>query len=164
MIRIRRHEPGDDLAVSVLLDGQFEGAGMYQLVQQLRRDGDMALECVASEGDDVYGYLVFSHLKSPENWWCLAVVAVSSAWRQKDADAYLIRQSLELAREQAAQAVLVLGDPAFYTPLGFAPVSRREAILPFGEERTQVLYLEENTPQELRRVIYPDAVGRAART
>ncbi|WP_226549003.1 GNAT family N-acetyltransferase [Celeribacter naphthalenivorans] len=162
-MRIRHIEPGDDLAVSVLLDGYFQGSGMFHMVQQLRLDQDMALECVACKGDDLFGYLAFSKLKSPDNWWNLAIVAVSSAWRQKDADAYMIRKSLEFAREHGAQAVVVVGDPAFYTPLGFAPIAGENIILPFGRERTQIAYLEDTAPQELRRVVYPDAVGQAAK-
>ncbi len=136
---------------------------MFHMVQQLRLDQDMSLECVACKGDDLFGYLAFSKLKSPDNWWNLAIVAVSSAWRQKDADAYMIRKSLEFAREHGAQAVVVVGDLAFYTPLGFAPIAGENIILPFGRERTQIVYLEENAPHELRRVVYPDAVGQAAK-
>lgn len=119
MPHLRPEQPRDQQAISDLLHLSFGGGDEARLVDNLRRDGDLSLSMVAEVAGCVIGYLALSPLRAEGPALALAPVAVHPAVQGRGIGSAMIHTVLT---ELPDFAVVVLGDPAFYTGLGFAPV------------------------------------------
>ena len=115
---IRRETRKDTDAVAALLTEAFGGTDEASLVHSLRRDGDLSLSLVADAGGAVIGHAALSPLQADRAAYALAPVAVSPKAQRRGIGAALVQQAMEWADEAA---VVVLGDPEYYGPLGFLP-------------------------------------------
>lgn len=88
-------------------------------MRALRRDDDAVIELVADRGAGVVGHVLLSRLNAPFRGLALAPLAVAAPWRRQGVGAALVHRALADARAEAWQAVLVLGDPAYYGRFGF---------------------------------------------
>ncbi len=116
---LRPEQPGDHDGIGSLLKRAFDDPAEAQLVDSLRRDGDLALSMVADVAGSVVGHLALSPLKAQGPALALAPVAVHPAVQGRGIATAMIRAVLT---ELADFTIVVLGDPAFYAGLGFAPV------------------------------------------
>ena len=127
-ITIRPEAAADAPAVHALLTGAFETSaeGEAQLVEQLRRDGDLVLALVAVDAlQRVVGHVAFPRLyvESADREFPvvgLAPLAVDATHRRQGVGAALVRAGLDRLAVQGETLVFVLGDPAYYTRFGFA--------------------------------------------
>lgn len=97
-------------------------------VNQLRSSADYipGLALVAEEGEELIGHIMLSKtfIAGSGNKFdalLLAPIAVKLAHRHKGVGAALIHESFRLARALGHQAVLLVGDPAYYHRFGFRP-------------------------------------------
>ena len=116
---IRTERPEDRAAIRDLLTGAFESAAEADLVDRLRADGDTVFSLVADEGGVVAGCAMLSRMRAPFRALGLAPVAVREEYRRRGIAERLIREALRCARDDAWDAVFVLGDPAYYGRFGF---------------------------------------------
>jgi putative acetyltransferase len=130
MVRPERAE--DAVAVRALLIAAFPGTAEADLVERLRRNGDLALALVADNGGRVHGYAAFPKLTVEDagnihNVAGLAPVAVTPDWQRLGIGGALIREGHRLLFAQGYSLVFVLGDPNYYTRQGYDP----DLALPF---------------------------------
>ena len=129
---IRPEAAGDREAVSRLLLGAFPTSDEARLVERLRGDGDAALSLVAVEAEKVVGHVLFSRLRAPAAALALAPLAVRADRRRRGIGAQLVEEGLEKAKREGWRAVIVLGDPAYYSRFGFRPEAVRGMASPYA--------------------------------
>ncbi len=93
------------------------------IVSQLRIDNALSISLVALDGDGLIGHVAFSKVKLNDqetDWYGLGPVAVLPLWQRRGVGKKLIKTGLQMLQEQEAAGCVVLGDPAYYQPFGFA--------------------------------------------
>jgi putative acetyltransferase len=117
---LRGEAPADRDAVRALLIDAFGGVAEADLVDALRRDGDLAVSLVAERDGAVIGHVGLSRLASPDRSLALAPLAVARQARRQGIGAALVGAALDRARGTGAALVFVLGEPDFYARFGFS--------------------------------------------
>ncbi len=124
---IRPEEAGDEGAIrSILIDAfanhPFSRQTEHLIVDQLRRADALSLGLVALVEGDVVGYIAFSEAKIDGqscDWYLLGPVAVRPSLQKQGIGQALIRDGLHRIRQRGAQGCFLVGDPGYYTRLGF---------------------------------------------
>jgi putative acetyltransferase len=73
---IRDEQAGDLAGVRAVVTAAFGRSGEAELVDRLRRDGDLVLSLVAAENDEVVGSVLFSPMTAPFRALGMGPVAV----------------------------------------------------------------------------------------
>lgn len=131
-VSIRPESAGGREAVRQLLLAAFPTSDEATLVERLREDGDAALSLVAVEAEAVVGQVLFSRLRAPAAALALAPLAVGADRRRRGIGARLVRAGLDRAKREGWRAVVVLGDPAYYSRFGFRPEAVRGMASPYA--------------------------------
>ncbi|EOD54466.1 GNAT family N-acetyltransferase [Aeromonas molluscorum] len=123
---LRTERPGDMLPVYELVSAAFGRTDEAELVNRLRECGAAVVTQVEEEDYEFMGHLLLSPvtingLEGP--WLGLAPVAVHPDWQGQGIGSELIREGLDTALEMDWKAVVVLGDPSYYSRFGFRPAS-----------------------------------------
>lgn len=116
---IKPESPDLESAIRALLLAAFPTSVEADLVDRLRRDGDLAISLAAMEDDAVVGHIAFSPMAAPFDALGLGPVAVSPGRQRSGIGSRLIREGLTRAKNAGRGAVFVFGDPAYYTRFGF---------------------------------------------
>ncbi len=116
--------PGEAPAIADLHRAAFGGEAEGKLVAALREGGFAFASLVARIGDQVVGHVMLSDMTATVDGHvvpaaALAPLAVAEGFRGVGIGGRLVEAGLEAARAHGAHAVFVLGDPAYYRPLGF---------------------------------------------
>ena len=117
---IRAEQSDDRVAIHALVAEAFGRPQEALLVDALRRAGDLTISRVAEIVGEVCGHVALSRLKSPERALALAPVAVAAPRRRQGIGAALIRDGLREAERLGLAMVFVLGNPAYYSHMGFS--------------------------------------------
>lgn len=117
---MREASTTDDTAIHALISASFGGRSEADLVESLRRDGDLTLSLVADDGHAIVGHIAFSQLKSPEAAVALAPLAVTPSRRRRGIAAALVTEGLRRMTAHGYDMAFVLGDPAYYGRFGFS--------------------------------------------
>jgi putative acetyltransferase len=125
-LRVRPASEEEAAAVRAVLTATFPTAAEADLVDRLRADGDMVIELIASDGDDIVGYIGFSRMAVVADGervpaLGLAPVAVLPAYQQSGIARRLIESGLAAANGRGTALIFVLGDPEIYGRFGFRP-------------------------------------------
>lgn len=129
-ITIRPETAADAGAIRALLVHAFDTPAEADLVDRLRRDGELVLALVATDAaHGVVGCAAFPRLHVGADWPAvgLAPLAVSGTHRRQGIGAALVRDGLDRLAALGETLVFVLGSPQYYTRFGFA----LEAAQPF---------------------------------
>jgi putative acetyltransferase len=126
---IRRPCLEDREAILHVIRAAFGREDEVRLVAQLHANGDDRFELVAEQSGAIVGHVLFSpiRIEQGDDGRALGLAPLSVLpWLQHGGiGSELIRQSLAALREEGeVSAVVVLGDPPYYTRFGFAPASR----------------------------------------
>ncbi|WP_226571698.1 GNAT family N-acetyltransferase [Mangrovibacter yixingensis] len=120
---IRVEIPIDAPGIDALLRRAFEGDAEAQLVHSLREDGLLTLGLVATDDEgQVVGYIAFSPVDiagEDRQWVGLAPLAVDAPFRGQGLGKQLVYEGLDSLNEFGYAAAVVLGNPEFYSHLGF---------------------------------------------
>ena len=116
---IRPETPSDHAAVRHVIATAFARNDEADLVEQLRRDGDAAIALVAEAYGEIVGHVLLSKMTAPFRALGLAPLAVLPTAQRRGIGDALVRAALDRARRDGADAVFVLGDPAYYRRFGF---------------------------------------------
>ena len=116
---VRAELTSDHDAVHTVVEAAFGQPAEADLVDALRRDGDVEISLVAVEGDAVIGHILLSRMAAPVRALGLAPVSVLPGHQGKGVGSKLIQESLTLAKADGWEAVFLLGDPAYYSRFGF---------------------------------------------
>jgi putative acetyltransferase len=139
MVHIETGHHGKAAAIEALFvetftasEGEAEGLLIGQVARDLcagSRDEDLHAVLAKAAGTLV-GCILFTRLRfgdDPRVVFLAAPVAVHPAHQRRGIGGALMRQGLALLRSEGACAVMTYGDPAYYGPLGFAPISEADA-------------------------------------
>lgn len=116
----RQAERADHAAIHALLEQAFENPAEAELVDALRRDGDMVLELVSETDGRIVGHIAYSTLRAPVWALALAPLSVAPPYQRRGIGAKLLRESLKRLQAKGWEAVFVLGDPDYYRRFGFS--------------------------------------------
>jgi putative acetyltransferase len=129
---MRLEHAGDAAAIRSVLAAAFAGLAEADLVEHLRRDGDLVLALVAEEGGTVCGYLAFPRLSVEDGAGThsvvgLAPVGVAPTRQRRGIGGALIRAGHRRLAAQGESLVFVLGHAAYYPRFGYSA----DAAVPF---------------------------------
>jgi putative acetyltransferase len=125
MAVIRLEEPRDFPEVRDLLEACFSGYGEADLVDSLRRKGDLVLSLSAEDDGVVIGYVAFSRLMvegedGAAAAVALAPLAVYAEYQQQGVATRLIREAHACLAAMGEKLAVVLGDPNYYRRFGYS--------------------------------------------
>jgi putative acetyltransferase len=122
---IRQEGPGDEGQIRDLLEASFPGDGEADLVENLRRSGDLVLSLVAEDDGIVIGSIVFSRLiveggEEPFEAVALAPLAVYPEYQQQGVATRLIREGHACLAAMGETLSVVVGEPSYYGRFGYS--------------------------------------------
>ncbi|KFF71340.1 acetyltransferase [Pectobacterium brasiliense] len=147
---VRVEIPVDAAGIDNLLRRAFPTGAEADLVHQLREDGLLTLGVVATDDEGgVVGYAAFSPVLidgEDRQWVALAPLAVDDSLRRQGVGEKLVYEGLDALNEFGYTAVVVLGNPAYYSRFGFVPAVERQLHCrwPDSESAFQVYPLADN--------------------
>ncbi|MGB0661108.1 MAG: GNAT family N-acetyltransferase [Mangrovicoccus sp.] len=155
MLTIRPAIPDDYTAISILVVHAFGQNNEHKLIEALRRSDQARCELVAEQNGDLVGHICFSELSTPDNWWALAPVCVQNARQNQGIGGALIREGLDKARAHKAAAVVVVGDPNYYSRFGFIFGGKATLMSPYPAQYTGLYPIETSTATAQTALVYP---------
>jgi putative acetyltransferase len=125
---IRNETPNDytairDILIAAFADHPYSRQTEHLIVEALRDAGALEAGLVAEIGGIVVGHIAFS--KAEINgadcmWYLLGPVAATPSMQRQGIGKELIKRGLAVIRGMGAKGCVLVGDPAYYTRLGFA--------------------------------------------
>jgi putative acetyltransferase len=163
---IRDESSADRPHIDLLLDEAFGGTYESRLVAWLRCAALVAVALVAEEEGQIVGLIVMSWLPAqvdgrPVRALALAPMAVLPDRQCRGIGSRLLAAALERARARDAQAIFVLGHPAYYYRFGFSADLAAQIAAPFGGPSFMALELVPGSLAGVAgAVTYPPAFDR----
>lgn len=128
IVAIRAERPGDEAAIRAVTQAAFRtqphsDGTEADLIDALRRDGDLALSLVAETDGQIAGHIAFSRVTISDgshDWYGLGPVGVSPELHRQGIGSALIERGVADLTALGARGVVLLGNPAYYARFGFA--------------------------------------------
>jgi putative acetyltransferase len=158
-MKLREEVSGDQQAIRTVVANAFGSCQEAKLVDDLRKDGDLAVSIVVEEDGEIRGYIALSRLKSPERGLALAPLAVSTKAQRRGIGSALIREALSRAQASGTDIVFVVGDPNYYSRFGFSADVALPFPCPYSGPYFMGLWLSD-VQSKPTPVIYPAAFAR----
>jgi putative acetyltransferase len=161
-MHLRAVATGDAAAIGALVAAAFGRTDEAVLVERLRAEGEVIFELVAEEPGAIVGHVLFSRLQAGEGRGiaALAPLAVRADRRRRGLGADLCEAAIEEARRRGLEAILVLGDPAYYGRFGFSHAAARQVSSPYSAHPAfQALALKRGVLDQPLAVTYAAAFG-----
>ncbi|MBM0741819.1 N-acetyltransferase [Phormidium sp. CLA17] len=126
---IRAEKPDDVSAIYQVNSEAFGRENEASLVNQLRGAAS-TFSFVAIQSDQIVGHIFFSPVtvrggSSNLSILGLAPIAVLPNYQRQGIGSLLIQQSLKACSESGQDAIVVLGDPKYYSRFGFISASTK---------------------------------------
>jgi len=131
-ITIRAEEQRDEEAIFALTEAAFnpmpfsEGAEP-DLINNLRKDGDLTLSLVAENADGVVGHIAFSPVTigdGARDWYGLGPVSAAPELQRQGIGSALIHDGIAQMRAKGARGIVLLGSNEYYPRFGFEAKSQ----------------------------------------
>jgi putative acetyltransferase len=134
---IREETPADGPELDALLREAFGRDDEAKLVLRLREDGAVAAALVAEADGTIVGHLVLSWLPTHVDGRsvravALAPMAVRPGQQRRGVGSRLVAAAIARVREIGAEAIVVLGHPAYYPRFGFSADLATKLAAPFS--------------------------------
>jgi putative acetyltransferase len=132
------------------------------VVRQLLDAEPIRLSLVAVVDGDLVGHALFTSCGltgRSERVALLGPLAVSGAWQKRGVGRALVEAGLQRLASLGTREVFVLGDPAYYSRLGFVPareIAPPYALPPAWDGAWQVQRLASRTTPLQGRLVVPD--------
>jgi putative acetyltransferase len=148
----------DHANIPILVEAAFGRHDEALLVQELRQNGDIEVEFVAMDRDELVGHIAFSRLISPPLCLALAPLSVHPDRQKTGIGSTLIRIASEAVEEAEWAAAFVLGNPSYYRRFGYDVDLAQEFDTPYPSEFTAAKVFDETAFRSLPRdLVYPVA-------
>ncbi|MEO0515281.1 MAG: GNAT family N-acetyltransferase, partial [Planctomycetota bacterium] len=168
IITLRDADEADRDALIAVHAAAFPTDAEAKLVAELL-DGHDVLFSIAAEADQkLVGHALLTsmtheHGGSVRGLVGLAPLAVVPEFQRRGLGRALVREAIRQCNTNRVTALFVLGDPAFYGPLGFQPASEHGFTNDFGAgEAFQVIAFRPDRPAPPGRVSYAPAFNNLA--
>ena len=165
MTAIRSVTPADHDAVDAVITAAFGQRDEADLVERLRRDGDILFEQIATHGDAVLGHILFNRLPvirangSVIAAASLAPLSIRPDCQGRGIGADLVGAGLDECRKRRIPGIIVLGDPEYYQRFGFSAAAARPLAAPFPGPHFMAIELDSGAFKDGGKVRYPAAFG-----
>ena len=138
MVTLREETFRLEAAIRVLHRLAFGQDDESNLIDALRADGLITASVVAEAEGKVVGHALFSDIRieTPNGILlasALAPVSVAAEWRRQGIGSAVIQEGLSLCAKRGKTAVLVVGDPKYYSRLGFSPALAKKLRSPYSD-------------------------------
>jgi len=146
--KIRQEAAGDEAAIAQVTEAAFAGKAYADgdeadLPERLRDAGALVLSLVAVERKQVIGHVCLSPaMVGNDKWLSLGPVSVLPSKQGHGIGSALVSSAVGIAQAYGRGGVVLMGDPQFYSRLGFEQTSevtfngsetRHLQVYPFGE-------------------------------
>lgn len=160
-VRIRAAGPEDKEQVRNVLAAAFDGDAEADLTEALIESGDAEYALVAEAAGHLIGIAVFSRLAVSKGdrdirALALAPVGVHPELQGLGIGTGLVAGGLALAERDKWDTVVVLGDPDYYSRLGFTVTAAAAIDCPYSGPNLSAWVLPGTTLPEKVVVRYPD--------
>ena len=123
----RAERPDDIATIYRLTQTAFAPMGFSDgteadCLNKLRDDGDLTVSYVALRGDEIIGHVALSPVRldgTAGSWLGLGPVAVAPEMQRQGIGSQLIAKACEIARDQGALGIVLIGNPKVYGSMGF---------------------------------------------
>jgi putative acetyltransferase len=166
MIQIRPLRKTERESAEGVVAAAFGRAEEAMLVRRLRGAGAVVGELCAFLDQEAVGHVLFSRLavaaapgSSPPQVAALAPLAVRPERQREGIGAALVQEGLAACRMRGMDAVLVLGDPAYYRRFGFSAELAAGVDAGFAGPAFMAVELVPLGLARARAVRYPSAFG-----
>ncbi len=161
---IRTVTPADHGAIDALIAAAFRQRDEADLVDRLRRDGEVLFEQVATHGNAIVGHILFSRLPivGSDGSVVAAALAPLCVWpdcQNRGIGADLVDAGLAECRKRRLPAIIVVGDPAYYRRFGFTAAAAWPLAAPFAGPHFMAIELQPGALKDGGKVCYPAAFG-----
>jgi putative acetyltransferase len=162
-LTVRPETEADSVAIRELVTEVFRSDAEARLVERLRNEGHILVSLIVADDQRIVGNVVFSHVPiftegRTIEAAALAPMAVHRDYQHLGIGSALVNEGLRICKQRGKDAVIVLGDPRYYTRFGFS--SELAAGIRSKYSGTSFMAIE-LTPQVLRRTkgtaAYPSA-------
>ena len=158
---IRNEESADIQLIRAVNCAAFPAPDEADLVDALRRNGNLLVSLVAMVGTEVVGYIALSPVRikadSAQAWPVgagLAPVAVAPTHQRKGIGGKLIQAGLDACLAGGVDYVVVLGEPGYYQRFGFVTASTLGLRNEYGVEiEFMVIELKKDCLSETRGLV-----------
>lgn len=158
---LRFDRPAEWPTIRTLLDTVFGDSRESELIERLRKDGDLLFLIIAVHAERIIGVVGFSRLRidgpAPINAATLAPLAVAPDMRGQGVGSALVSAGLTHARKKHAQAVCVLGHERYFRRFGFTALAAEKIAGPWSGPNFMALSLSNETPPLVGEAVYPTA-------
>ena len=149
MVTIRPEQPQDAPAVRRVHETAFPTPAEADLVDRLRRNGQVAASLVAEAEGTIIGHALFTSVTfdPPVNViaFGLGPMAVLPGHEKHAVGRRLAQNGLAECHARGACLVVVLGEPDYYSRFGFERASRHGLRNEFGAEDTFMVFMLDAT-------------------
>jgi putative acetyltransferase len=160
---IRPETPDELPAIRSVNEAAFGQQEEADLVDNLRSAGVVLVSLVAEVNTRIVGHILFSRMSVETADGsipaaALAPVAVMPEHQRRRIGERLIREGMNMLREQGEQIVIVLGHPDYYPRFGFSTAKARFLESPFPAEAFMAIELSPGALEGVHgKVRYPAA-------
>ena len=136
-LEIRESAKDDAAAIESLYPAAFPDEDLLPLVRDLLQDAAITLSLVGVVDLKITGHAIFTKcgvLGSDIRAALLGPLAVAPVWQRRGIGSAIVRTGLQRLNDANVTLVCVLGDPAYYGRLGFAPETHVEPPFPLPAE------------------------------
>lgn len=123
-LQIRESVTTDIAVIESLYPDAFPEEDLVPLIRSLLCDSRIALSLVATIGSEIAGHAIFTECGvagSRVRAALLGPLAVTPKHRRQGVGSAMVYAGLRRLEDAGVRLVCVLGDPAYYSRLGFAP-------------------------------------------
>ncbi len=166
-MKIRSERRGDQEAIRTLTTAAFAPMPFSSntealIVDALRHDGDLTISLVAEKNGAILGHVAFSPVMIggiSDGWFGLGPISVRPDRQRQGIGKALIANGLELLMQLDAHGCALIGDPAYYSRLGFESDGR----LTYGElDRRFIQRIVLNGSPPVGELVYAPAFDNRA--
>jgi putative acetyltransferase len=119
---VRESTPGDIAAIERLYPAAFPEEDLLPVVHDLLQNPTIGMSLVATADSQVVAHVFFTYcavVGSDIQIALLAPLAVAPGMQRQGVGTAIVRDGLQRLQHSGVQLVCVLGDPAYYSRLGF---------------------------------------------
>lgn len=119
---IRESTANDQAAIESIYPEAFPDEDLVAIVHDLLQDEPIRLSLVATDGEQILGHVIFTQCGlegGDAKAALLAPLAVKPGYQRQGIGSAIVRDGMKRLKSRGIAYVFVLGDPAYYSRLGF---------------------------------------------